>query len=517
MFKGEDNKQGTNRRIAAVMLLISLFSFLICFFLAEANYNLAFYMFYTRALEFCAGALISLRLLPESKTKVAGTLLGTTGVLLLLYSFVFIKEEYLEISFLQFGVLLPCIGTALIIQANSHKSYANRILGTKAPVYVGKISYSLYLYHWPVIIFWKIYSNVDEISLAASFVIVLLAFALSILSYLFVEQPARKTMLSDKGILCIGGTVVIIFVVSFGIMEKYEIAAWRITNYTDKTAPPLENYSSGCRKEYKNKIEYYRCSEPSGEEPPIVALVGDSHSPHFLNATTVWAEKNGYDVAFQALAACPIMLGDIRVKSVFGEEHDEKCRQQVSRFETQIVDDPRVEIVLIAHRFDLFHTGLAFSNKTKPMLTFLNQDGSKIKDHTRYYQAQLERTVKIIRKKVKKPILLKQVPIFDGVEDCDWEPLLKKLLNKERSCDFDTSFIRKWQQPSIDFIDEFAAAHNVAVIDLFSFFERPLHNGRNLYRDSDHLNDYGKQFMVPYFVSEMDKVVWGKGCPSEVQ
>ena len=189
----------------------------------------------------------------------------------------------------------------------------------------------------------------------------------------------------------------------------------------------------------------------------------------------------------------------------------------MSRFETQIVDDPRVEIVLIAHRFDLFHTGLAFSNKTKPMLTFLNQDGSKIQDHTRYYQAQLESTVKIISKKVKKPILLKQVPIFDGAKDCDWEPLLKQLLDKERSCEFDTSFIRKWQQPSIDFIDEFAAAHNVAVIDLFSFFERPLHNGRNLYRDSDHLNDYGKQFMVPYFVSEMDKVVWGKGCPSEVQ
>jgi len=499
-------QSGVRKTIGVVMLLISLLSFSACFFLAEANYNLAFYMFYTRALEFCVGALIALRLLPEPKSKLLAGLLGGIGIVLLCYSFLFVKEEYLGVSFLRFGVLLPCLGTALIIQADPRKSFANMALGTKIPVFFGKISYSLYLYHWPVIIFWKLYSNADEISLVASCTIILISFALATLSYLFVEQPVRKTKMSDRAVLGIGGSVIIVFVVSFGILENHETASWRIRSYAEDQKITIDHYAPGCRKEVKNGIQYFSCTDSDGASPPVIALVGDSHSPHFLHGATVWAQKNGYDVAFQALAACPIMLGDIRVDSVFGEEHDQQCRQQVSQFKSQIVGDPRVEIVLIAHRFDLFYTGLSFANKSKPMLYFLDENGTKIKDHTEYYRSQLRGTVEAIRQEGKLPVIIKQVPIFDGAKDCDWEPLIKRLLYKERSCEFDPAFIARWQQPSIDFIDDFVAVYNVSALDPMPFFSSPLNEGRNLYRDRDHLNGYGKKFMVPGFVDAMDSI-----------
>ena len=503
-------KRTINKKIAGVMLLLSLVSFMVCYALAGTNYNLAFYMFYTRALEFCIGGLISLRILPDPVSKASNNFIGALGVLLLCYSFLFIKEEYLGLSFLQFGVLLPCIGTALVIHSNSKKSIINKTLATNIPACIGKISYSLYLYHWPVIIFWKLYSNTDEISIFPSLGIILVSFLLSILSYLFVEQPARRSTFPDRCVLALASAVVVVFAVSFGNLENYATASWRITSYVNETSPPPGLYSSGCHKEVKDGGKYYTCTEPNDSEHPVVALIGDSHSPHFLSSVTAWAEKNGFDVEFNSFAACPIMLGDIHIESVYGEEHDEVCRRRISRLHTQIVDDPRVEIVLLAHRFDLFHTGIAYSNKDKRMITFTDNEGIEVKDHTSYYRSQLAGTLDRIREKGKELIILKQVPMFDGAKDCDWEPRIKKLLGKERICNFDTAFINKWQQPSIDFIDEFAATYNVAVFDPVPFFNGPLHYGINLYRDSDHLNIYGKQFLVPHFVKVMDEIMADK-------
>ena len=141
-------------------------------------------------------------------------------------------------------------------------------------------------------------------------------------------------------------------------------------------------------------------------------------------------------------------------------------------------------------------------------MTFLDSEGQPVKDHTAYHTAQLARTVQTIRNSGKELIIVKQVPIFENAKDCDWEPYIYKLFGKERVCDYTPAFLNKWQQPSIDFIDEFAAAHQVEVIDPWPFFDgRPLHAGVNLYRDSDHLNEYGKEFLVPYFGRAMDEIM----------
>jgi peptidoglycan/LPS O-acetylase OafA/YrhL len=507
---GSSTARGINKKIGGVMLLLSLISFTVCYSLADTNYNLAFYMFYTRVAEFCIGGVLSLKILPVPETKGLNNLIGMLGFFLLCYSFLFIKEEYSGLSFLQFGVLLPCIGAALIIHANAKKSLVNKALATAVPARIGKISYSLYLYHWPLIIFWKIYSNTEEISIYHSLAIIALAFVLSILSYLFIEQPARKSQWSDWRVITLAGAVIVIFAISFANLEDSDTSSWRITSYINETLPPPRAYSASCRKKKVVDGYYYKCTDSSDSKTPIVALIGDSHAPPFLYATTAWAEKSGYDVELYALAACPLMPGDIRIKSPFGKQHDKDCRRQASELRTRIVDDPRVKIVLLAHRFDLFYTGLAYSNRIKEMISFTDKDGQKVKDHTGYYRSHLEGTLDALRDKGKELIILKQVPIFDGSKDCDWEPRIKKLFGKKRVCSYDNAFISKWQKPSMDFIDEFAASHKAAVLDLVPFFDAPLHDGINLYKDSDHLNGYGSKFIAPYFVRAMDKIMAGE-------
>jgi peptidoglycan/LPS O-acetylase OafA/YrhL len=497
--------RSVNIRIAAVMVLLSLSSFVLCYFLAGRNYNLAFYMFYTRAVEFCIGGFISLRVLPKLESKGANCLAGAFGLFLLCYSFLFIKEEYLGISFLQFGVLVPCVGTALIIHANWQEGIFNKILAAKIPAAIGKISYSLYLYHWPVIIFYKLYNNTSEVGVNASLGIIAVSFVLSTLSYLLVEQPARKTRLADRRVLAVAAVIVIVFAVSFKNFEKYETAPWRITSYLNDQSPASAEYFPECDKQAAGDIEFFSCNDRAKEDIPIIALVGDSHSPHFLYSTTAWAAKSGYDVEMNAMAACPMLLGDVDLTTVFGEEHANDCKRKMSLFQTEIVDDPRVEIILIALRFDLFHTGIGYSSKT-PMMTYIDAAGRKVKDQTGYFKERLSYTVDAIKKSGKEVILVKQVPLFNGARDCDWEPLINKVFGKQRACTYDTGFIEKWQQPSSEFVNEFAAAHHLAVLDPVPFFDGPLHEGINLYKDSDHLNMHGKRFLVPHFVHALDEI-----------
>ena len=87
--------------------------------------------------------------------------------------------------------LVPCLGAALIIAAGqTGDSLVGRMLSLPPVVFVGLISYSLYLWHWPVIFFQR--SDAEVLTTSSRLLIVLYSFALAILSWQFVEKPFRR-------------------------------------------------------------------------------------------------------------------------------------------------------------------------------------------------------------------------------------------------------------------------------------------------------------------------------------
>jgi peptidoglycan/LPS O-acetylase OafA/YrhL len=499
-------------KIAGAFLLICLVSFGLCYFLAQTNQNLAFYMFYSRAFEFCIGGFIALKILPNPVSPWSNGLIGAMGLLLLCYSLYFIEEEHLGRSFLQFSIILPCAGTALIIHANWQKGIINKILATQLPTSIGKISYSLYLYHWPVIAFWKSYIHTNELRSVDSFGIILVTFFLSILSYFLIEKPTRKSILPDYRTLVFAFIAIFVFSFIFKDMEKYEIATWRITPYLNTKTTAIKSYDPGCTETIKSGLIYYKCQSIKKTAKPVIALVGDSHSPHYLRSVTTWAKNHGYNVKYLGVAGCPMLLGDVHIKSTIAE-HERQCDIAQSLLETQIVGDPNVELILMAQRFDLFYDGKGAFNTTRK-ITFKDSTEKVVEDHTSYYDDRLSFTVNAIRKAGKDLIFLKQVPIFSSIQTCNWKPLLEKLSNQERSCSFDRGFIKKWQQPSIDFIDRFAAVNQVDVFDPMPYFSSPLVDGLNIYRDKDHINEHGSLFLVPFFEKDMNAIMARKKTSS---
>lgn len=112
--------------------------------------------------------------------------------------------------------LVPCVGAALLIHAGAiGRPWVNQILGSAPVVHVGQLSYSLYLWHWPIIVFLKHIggSHPTTLAIVAAFA---LTYGISYLSWRFVETPFRT-----EGVLCAGATKVfasfVLVVVSLGL------------------------------------------------------------------------------------------------------------------------------------------------------------------------------------------------------------------------------------------------------------------------------------------------------------
>ncbi len=78
-----------NRKTAAILLLIAVISGWACYVLAASSYNLAFYMFYTRAIEFCIGGFVALEIVKSSDTGLASRLTGLLGIVTARFQFFF--------------------------------------------------------------------------------------------------------------------------------------------------------------------------------------------------------------------------------------------------------------------------------------------------------------------------------------------------------------------------------------------------------------------------------------------
>lgn len=175
-------------------LYILLAFFVISLFIAEIflKKNMdkqAFYLLIPRVWEFIAGGFIALisNKITKDDVKLAN-FLGLIGLLLIAISLIFIKYN----TSLGLKSIAVVLGSALIILSGSMNktSYISRFLSLRYVVFIGLISYSLYLWHWPIIAFAKqIYGN--DISIYYLLLIGIASFLLAYLTYKFIEKPFR--------------------------------------------------------------------------------------------------------------------------------------------------------------------------------------------------------------------------------------------------------------------------------------------------------------------------------------
>ena len=176
--------------IELMLWVTCLLSFGLCVVMSERDPQVAFYLLPTRVWELSLGCLVGLRWDRLCRFEIKGLgreVLWVLGILLVLGSFALIRDDYI---FPGAWPAIPCLGTVILLISTQYQSRLQGLSSSRVLRYIGKISYSLYLWHWPVIVF-SGYFLVDS-KIMYYGVLVLVMFVLGSLSYHFIETPFRK-------------------------------------------------------------------------------------------------------------------------------------------------------------------------------------------------------------------------------------------------------------------------------------------------------------------------------------
>lgn len=169
------------KKTATSLILFFIISFCISVYYSNKNPAAAFYLLPARAWEMIAGGLIFL--FPASFSKLTSDFLKIIGMLLIGGSIVLLSHNNVWPGWL---ALIPVLGAVLIIGTPNSSSI---ITDNSLSQFIGKISYSVYLWHWPVVVYFTYTSMTDVISILLG---IFLSISLGAMSYYLIENPCRK-------------------------------------------------------------------------------------------------------------------------------------------------------------------------------------------------------------------------------------------------------------------------------------------------------------------------------------
>jgi peptidoglycan/LPS O-acetylase OafA/YrhL len=191
------------RTVFLALATLTVGSFAVSAWGSHARPAPTFFLLPTRAWELLAGGLICFvpdRFKPAGRIASTLGLLGMGGILYSAFSFDHITP------FPGANALWPCGGAALLILSSSSElSLVGRLLAARPVVFVGLISYSLYLWHWPILVYLKHLSGGESLGAVTSLLALVASGALATFSLWFIETPfRRRTIFGDSRRLLIG-------------------------------------------------------------------------------------------------------------------------------------------------------------------------------------------------------------------------------------------------------------------------------------------------------------------------
>ena len=237
----------------------------------------SFFLLPTRAWELISGILCAIILKQNISSSIfVREFLSFLGLTFIIFSILLFEEKMAHPGFI---TLIPVIGTMLIIIFSNEDTFFYKILGNRIFVFNGLISYSLYMWHQPIISFLSYSGEINSLFYKISIIFVLII--ISFLSWKFIELPARnKNILSNRTYyLIISFSMIILVAMScIGILSK-----GLLSNYPEKDHNLLLNKNQYGKYVWK-KSSNLESKEFSNTSKKKILIIGDSFSQDLLNS-----------------------------------------------------------------------------------------------------------------------------------------------------------------------------------------------------------------------------------------
>lgn len=277
------------RKITLVAVLAFVVaSFVVSVFYSRSDPGFAFFMLPARIWELDFGVLLAVLALAgrQGFRTRAGNEVGVwSGITLIVLSYFLLDQNTM---FPGYAALLPCAGAALVIFASGDAVGLTRaVLAHPLAVWIGKISYPLYLWHWPVLVFLR-YLWIEEPPATVLVAACLASVALAWLTYRFVETPvrSRQWLGGSKELLLVAVPVSLVMMAAGLHFQKSKGLPGRFSDEVNRLLEPVGNGLSGDRDgipslrdvvTWKDKNDVVRMGEVEHPEAQLL-LWGDSHA-----------------------------------------------------------------------------------------------------------------------------------------------------------------------------------------------------------------------------------------------
>jgi peptidoglycan/LPS O-acetylase OafA/YrhL len=331
-----------------VLGIFAVVSFAVSVPMANQHSDAAFYFTPVRVWELLIGALLALGAFRQLHHPKLLELLAWLGLGMLIVP-VFVLSG--ASAFPGWNAAIPCLGAVLLIYScqSNHTPIAGKWLGTNLMTGIGKISYSLYLWHWPMIVFAKYYLS-RELQLQDQIAILLGSILIALISWRYIEQPFRER----KGFFKNGKRLFYILLVSTVLLSIFAyLGGYKKVGYSRRLSKEVKQYAMAyrdtnpdrkhCHSMSIDRIEKLDlCRMGPNEKPPQFVVWGDSFADAMMPGLKNLAEQNNVPGMFASSSACAPVLGVNRRVGTL----QLKC-DQFNQAMLKAVDDLNIKNVLL--------------------------------------------------------------------------------------------------------------------------------------------------------------------------
>ena len=404
-----------NINLLFVTLGLLATSFWLSIWGSSHNAIASFYSPQTRFWELLVGAVLAYLFTAqpsfmERLKKSDKNYLAFCGLILIGLGIAIIKKED---GFPGWWAVLPTLGTSLILLAGE-KAYLNRtVFSNKALIWLGCISFPLYLWHWPILSFmWIVNEGTPSVPMRMAGI--LLSVALAEFTYKFIECPFRFGLHSQVktallvGLMAVIGLTGIILYKNLGFPNRTSIKgvlkSQELLIHEDVSSHNKENCSLSGRYPYAKFNKNFFCME-SGSDNALIssAIVGDSHAyPMYFGFYDYFVKQKNEKLILLGAPGCPPFLN---IESFELGESD-YCGNLMNSILYRVANDFSIKTIILVNRVPLYITRVGVGEVDVHNRVFKRVFAKTPESNVEAYKLALESTIKYLTQHGKNIIFV---------------------------------------------------------------------------------------------------------------
>ena len=488
------------KHLAYLVLAAALLSFAASCWRMQADQKSAFYLMHYRAWEQGAGAFAAL--IPHLRSKATAWVAQTgtaAGLVLVVYA---VCTPHPSTSFPGWGAVPGVLGATLLLSFTGRESVVNRLLSLPPLVFIGKFSYSLYLWHWPLIAFWRHYTGWAPLTPNEQVALGVASVAFGAASWYFIEKPFRIPRFKSWPTIAIGlSAMAILALPAFAVVRSKGLPERLPKSFTDLQSKDAM-WQWECPENAALQGEYF-CSTGAiwAKAKHRAVVIGDSHGQHLMPLMHEAGLQS--DTAIGMVGSCPPIFdpnaGNLHHLDQNLEQRCHESRKQLFDFLTK---NTNVQTVIVAGLWPQLGYSVYRSEEERVIVDAARNTNSPtarddaFKNGSKEIVVELDKLAEDLRTIGVRMIVVSDVPTFDR------DPLPCVITNSSallrRSCEKNAELVsresmKRFQLPMAEILKKATSAKQafdvVIPTDALCKFEYcdAYVNGTYIYRDGDHI------------------------------